>query len=82
MSLSKRRLGVVLRYLEDSEDLKVSVTEQVSPLNKLPSRQEMRTAKFFLKASGKEKKRYALPVGPDGRPSQKVLWSWKKGVRI
>ena len=36
------------------------------PAGELPSRQETRTAKRFLKCSGKENKRYALPAWPDG----------------
>ena len=68
----------ILRYPEDSEDLKVIVTElqerlgmskkQVSPSSKLPCRQETRTA-TFLKFSGKEKKIFALPAWPDGTRS-------------
>ena len=68
----------MLRYLEDSEDLKVGVTELKEQLEmseeagvsiRHPSRQGMRMAKRLKKYSGKEKKRYVLPVWPDGTRS-------------
>ena len=69
----------MMRYPEDSDDVKVGVTElqeqleisgkQVSPSSKLPSRQGTRMANIFLKFLGKEKKMYALPVGQDGTRS-------------
>ena len=72
----------MLIYLEDSEDLKVGVTElwrkQVFPSGKLLSRQGMRTAKRFLKFSGKEKKMHVLPAGPNGTRSYKVWLSLKE----
>ena len=33
-----------------------------------------------MKSSGKERKRYAVPAGPDGTCSYKVWRSWKKKV--
>ena len=59
----------MLRYPEDNGYLKVSVSglkNQESPSSKLPSRQETKKAKRFLKIFGKEKKMYALSAWPDG----------------
>ena len=69
-----------LRYLEDSEDLKVSVTELQEQLvmseeTGISMKQVAQQARNenghikFLKIFGEEKKRYALPVGPDGTRS-------------
>ena len=69
--------GDILRYLENSEDLKVSVTESREQLARseeaIISIQEVTQQArnenghfFFSKFSGKEKKRYALPAGLDG----------------
>ena len=65
----------MLKNLEDSDDVKVGVTELqkqleirkkwVFPLGKLPSKQCVRTAKRFSNFIGKEKKRYVLLVWPD-----------------
>ena len=61
------------RYVENSEELNVSVTELQEQLGKSEeagiSVKQVRTANFFLKFSGKEKKRYALPAGPDATRS-------------
>ena len=80
MERRKRRVSFeetakgILRYpRKNSEDLKGSVTEL-----QLPSRQEKRTAQHFSKFSGKEKKRHALPAGPDGTRSQKGLEELEK----
>ena len=69
----------MLRYLEDSEDLKVSVTElqeqlgmsEEAGISIKPVTQQARNEKgqHFLKFPGKEKKRYALPAGTDGTGS-------------
>ena len=57
VSLSKRRPRRILRYLEDSEELKVRTAGNVGrskylhqascPTSKLPNKQETRTANFF-----------------------------------
>ena len=67
----------MLRHLEDSEDLKVGVTElqeqlgmseEASLSRKQIAQQAMNEngQNIFLKFSGKDKKRYVLPVWPDG----------------
>ena len=71
----------ILRYLEDSEDLKVSVTELQDQLGMSEeagisikqvaqqARNERRDTFFFKKILGKEKKMFALPAWPDGTRS-------------
>ena len=77
-----------LRYLEDSEDLKVTVAELQELLGISEEAgvfirqiaQQVRNEngqKFFL-FLGKEKKMYALPVGLDETRSWKVWRSWTK----
>ena len=79
----RRRVAVeetatdVLRFLENSEDLNVSVTELQEQLGmseagisiKEVTQQARNENGQFFKCSGKEKKRYALPAGPDGTRS-------------
>ena len=38
-------------------------------------------ARRFLKYSGKEKKKCALPAGPDVKRSEKAKSSWKEDVK-
>ena len=68
----------ILRYLEDSEDLKVSVTELQEQLGmseeagisiEQVAQQARNENCHFLEILGKEKQRCALPVGPDGTRS-------------
>ena len=70
----------MLRYLEDSEDLKVGVTElqeqlgiseeaRVSIRKIAQQASDENGQKFFLKILGKDKKRHVLPVWPDGTRS-------------
>ena len=70
----------MLRYLEDSEVMKERVTElqeqlEISDEAGVSIRQIAQQAtnekghKIFLKFLGKEKKRYVLPVWPDGTRS-------------
>ena len=80
--------GGFLTYLEDSEDLKVSVTELqeqpgLSEEASISIKQVTRQARNengpkFLKFSGKEEERYAVPAGPHGTRSENVWRSWKK----
>ena len=80
--------GGFLTYLEDSEDLKVSVTELQEHLGlseeaSISIKQVTRQARNengqnFLKFSGKEKERYAVPAGPHGTRSENVWRSWEK----
>ena len=81
------------RNLEDSEDLKVSVTELQAQLGMtegagisinqvaLQARNE-NGSKIFDFFSGKEKNMFAMPTWPDGTRSLKVWLSWKEGVEI
>ena len=80
----------MLRYLEDSEDLKVSVTELQEQLGmseeagisiKQVTQQARNENGRFFSCSGREKKRYALPAGPHGTRSE-GLAELEKGVRI
>ena len=69
----------MLRYPEDSEDSKVGVTElqeqlEIPKAGGVSIRQITQQAMHekgqkFLKFAGKEKKRYVLPVWPDGTRS-------------
>ena len=64
------------RYLENSEELKVGVTELQEQLGmseqagisikEVTQQARNENGQHFLKCSGKEKKRHALLAGPDG----------------
>ena len=76
-----------LRYLEDSEDLKVNVMELQEQLGmseeagisiKQVALQARNDNGQCFEIVGKDKKRYALPAGPDGTRSYNVWRVWKK----
>ena len=68
-----------MRYLENSEDLKVCVTELQEQLGmseeagmsikQVTQQARNDSSQKILTFSEKEKKRYALPAGPDGTRS-------------
>ena len=83
----------ILRYVQDSEDLKVSVTELQEQLGmseeaSISIKQNAQQARnengqhLFLKYSGTEKNNFALPAWPDGTRNWNVWLSWKEGVEI
>ena len=81
----------MLRNLDNSEDLKVGITElqeqlevpvQIGvTLQQVASKRGMKFVKTFLKSFGKKKKSFVQPVGQGGMRSGKAWWSWKEGVR-
>ena len=56
----------MLTYLEDSEDVKVGVTELQDLLSIKQIACTAGNERERPKFSGEEKKSYALPLGPDG----------------
>ena len=81
----------MLRYLDNSDDVKVDITElqeclevpvqigifiqQVAQLARSENGQKI------LKYVGKKKKSYVLPARPDGRRSGKAQSTWDEGVK-
>ena len=76
---SEKTAKRMLKYQEDSDDVKVGVTElqeqlEVSQnvgisITQVAQQAMNENGQRFSKIVGKEKKRYALPVGPDGTRS-------------
>ena len=83
-----REDGEMLKYLEDSDDEKVGMTDLQERLEiseksaSGPAGDERKQPASFSKFSGKEKESYVLPVWPGGTRSYKVWWSWKEGVEV
>ena len=81
----------MLRYLENSEELKVCITELQEQLEVFVQigttwqqvAQQVRNeiGQKVLKSFGKKKKSYEKPVGQGAMRSGKAWWSWKEGVR-
>ena len=82
----------MLRYLNNSDDVKVGITELQERLEvplpigisiqQVASRREVKMAKRFLKFFFcMKKKNYVLPAGPDGRRSGKASSNWKEDVK-
>ena len=68
----------MLRYLENSEDVKVSITELQEQLE-VPDK-----ISFTLQQVAQQqarKKGYEEPAGQGGMRRRKALWSWEEGVR-
>ena len=73
----------MLSYLDNCDNVKVGITE-LQEGGKVPLQfwyhhsaggtagDERKMARRFLKYSGKEKKKCALPVGPDGKRNEKA----------